>query len=103
LTGTALERSDLAAFTELIQELIGGVIQRHVFSRPELELMLDLETCQIRKSTRADVLRRYLKAVQQQFAEGAATPLRLSLFVQKEAQQRVAKRVSRRAAGGSGG
>lgn len=100
MTGTALERSDLASFTQLLQELIGGVVQRHVFSRPELELMLDLETCRLRKSARTDVLRRYLKTVQQQFAEGAASPLRLSVFLHREAQQRLTRGASRRAAGG---
>lgn len=100
MTGTALERSDLASFTQLLQELIGGVVQRHVFSRPELELMLDLETCRLRKAARADLLRRYLKTVQQQFAEGCASPLRLSLFLHGETQQHIARAASRRASRG---
>jgi hypothetical protein len=102
LTGTALERSDLASFTQLVQELIGGVVQRHVFSRPELELMLDLETCRLRKSVRADVLRRYLRAVQQQLAEGTASPLRFALFLHRENQQRITRGALRRGARGIG-
>jgi hypothetical protein len=102
LTGTALKRSDLASFAELVQELIAGIVQRHVFSRPELDLMLDLETCQLRKSERADVLRRYLKTVQQQFAEGIADPLRLSTFLEMESQQRRIRGQSRHSAKGIG-
>ncbi len=35
-----------------------------------------------------DVLRRYLKAMQQQFASDTSSPLRLSDFVEREQHQR---------------
>src|SRR5438270_6223726 len=76
LTGTTAEESDLASFNQLVQELISGTLQRHVFTQRELELLLDFQTCCIRKCARGDVLRRYLKAVQQHFAEDASTLLR---------------------------
>jgi hypothetical protein len=72
------------SFNQLVQELISGTVQRHVFTQWELELLLDLQICPIRKCSRADVLRRYLKAVQLHFAEDASSLLRLSAFVERE-------------------
>jgi hypothetical protein len=92
LTGTPTERSDLMSFNQLVQELISGTVQRHVFTQRELELLLDLQTCSIRKCARADVLRRYLKAVQQHFTGDASNLLRLSAFVEQESQQRTSSR-----------
>jgi hypothetical protein len=88
LTGTPWERSDFASFNQLVQELISGTIQRHVFTQWELDLLLDLQTCSIRKCARGDVLRRYLKAVQQHFAEDTSSLLRLSAFVEQESHRR---------------
>lgn len=78
----------MTSFNQLVQELISGTVQRHVFTQWELELLLDLQTCAIRKCARADVLRRYLKAVQQHFSEGASSLLRLSAFVEQESRTR---------------
>lgn len=80
------------SFNQLVQELISGTVQRHVFTQWELELLLDLQTCSIRKCARADVLRRYLKAVQQHFTGDASNLLRLSAFVEQENQQRTSTR-----------
>jgi hypothetical protein len=86
------------SFNQLVQELISGTVQRHVFTQWELELLLDLQTCSIRKCARADVLRRYLKAVQQQFTDNASNLLRLSAFVEQENQQRTSTRADSAAA-----
>jgi hypothetical protein len=86
------------SFNQLVQELINGTVQRHVFTQWELELLLDLQTCSIRKCARADVLRRYLKAVQQQFTDNASNLLRLSAFVEQENQQRTSTRADSQAA-----
>jgi hypothetical protein len=82
----------LTSFNQLVQELISGTVQRHVFTQWELELLLDLQTCSIRKCAKADVLRRYLKAVQQHFTNDASNLLRLSAFVEQENQQRTSTR-----------
>ncbi len=84
MTDTRSERLDLTSFSQLIQEFIGGAIRRHTFTSWELELLLDLQSCRIRKSSRSDVLRRYLKAVQQQFACDESRPLRLTHFLEGE-------------------
>ncbi len=88
MTDSRLERSDWTSFNQLLHELIGGAIRRHTFTQWELELLLDLQMSRIRKSSRPEVLRRYLRAVQQHFAQGATVPLRLSVFLEAENQQR---------------
>ena len=63
-------------------------MRRHTFTQWELELLLDLQNCKIRKSARAEMLRRYLKAVQVNLSEDGSTLLRLSTFLEREAQRR---------------
>jgi hypothetical protein len=87
LTDKPSERA-LTSFSQLVQELIGGAIRRHTFSPSEVDLLLDLQTCRVRKSARADLLRRYLKAMQQQFTSDTSSLLRLADFVEREQQQR---------------
>jgi hypothetical protein len=84
----------LTSFSQLVQELIGGAVRRHVFTPWELELLLDLQRCRIRKSARADLLRRYLKTVQQQFAVDGSPPIRFMEFFEREYQQRSAQPAS---------
>jgi len=86
-----MERGEWTSFLQLVQELIGGVIRRHTFTQWELELLLDLQTSRIRKSSRPDVLRRYLRTVQLQNNQGALTPPRLSSFLAAEISQREAQ------------
>jgi hypothetical protein len=78
------------SFGQLIQELISGAIRRHIFSQWELDLLLDLQLCRLRRTARGNVLRRYLRVVQQQHAQGALKPPRLSLFLADRPQPRLA-------------
>ena len=87
MTDVRLEPSELTSLNQLVQEFIGGSLKRHTFTQWELELLLDLQTCRIRKSARPEVLRRYVRAVQQHFAQGALEPLRLSAFLESENQR----------------
>jgi len=73
--------SEWLSFSQLIQELISGVIRRHIFSQWELDLLLDLQLSRMPKTARADLLRRYLKFVQLHQAEGALAPPRLGPFL----------------------
>jgi hypothetical protein len=78
------------SFSQLIQDLMGGAIRRHMFSQWELDLLLDLQLLRLRKSSRTNALRRYLRVVQTQRAQGAVTPPRLSRFMAAETLQRAA-------------
>jgi hypothetical protein len=90
------ERSDLTSLSQLVQEVIGGTLRRNTFTECELQLLLDLQACRIRKSTKPDILRRYLKAVQQHLTVDASVTLRFAHFFERE-QHRVAAQSAERA------
>lgn len=52
--------------------------------------MLDVQMTPLRKSSRSDMLRRYLKAVQRQLAAGAPAPQRFARFFEEETRPRKA-------------
>lgn len=81
------EHLEMTALHQLVQEIIGGSVRRNTFSQWELELLLDLQTCGVRKGSRSETLRRYLRAVQQHYSQGAMGPLRLSTFLDRENQR----------------
>jgi hypothetical protein len=76
-------RFTFVSFSQLVQELISGTVRRHTFTPSELELLLDLQNSRIRKSSKPDVLRRYLRAAQAQFAQQASV-LRFAKFMERE-------------------
>jgi hypothetical protein len=71
----------LAQFNRLIQELLRGNMNRNTFRPWEIELLLDLEICNLRESSKRDTLRRYQKAVQRHMEKGARLPLKLSEYL----------------------
>ncbi|MFN3326083.1 MAG: hypothetical protein ACK5AZ_21500 [Bryobacteraceae bacterium] len=71
----------LSQFNRLINELLRGTINRNTFRAWEIELLLDIETCQLRDSGKRTVLRRYQKAVQRQMEKGAPAPIKLSEYL----------------------
>lgn len=88
----SLERSDMLVetidsearlnrFNRLMQELIRGNMNRNTFHPWEIELLLDIEACQLREPVKRETLRRYQKAVQRAMEKGAPTPLRLSEYL----------------------
>ena len=89
--------SEWTSFTQLIQELIGATVRRNLFTQWELDLLLDLQLSQLRKSARAEALRRYLRAVQTAQARGVENPPRFSVFLQETAPR---KRAASSAASG---
>ena len=88
MTELPVQNPEWASFCQLLQQLIAGNVRRNVFTQREMGLLLDLEMSNIRKSSRPEMLRRYLKAVQRQHATGALAPLRFSCFLENETQSR---------------
>lgn len=82
--------SEWTSFTQLIQELASGAVRRNQFSHWELDLLLDLQLSRLRKSSRADALRRYLRVVQSAQTHGAEAPPRLCDFLQQTAPRKAA-------------
>jgi hypothetical protein len=71
----------LAQFNRLIQELLRGNMHRNTFRPWEIELLLDIETCNLRETNKRDTLKRYQKAVQRHMEKGARLPLKLSEYL----------------------
>lgn len=86
----------LAQFNRLVQELLRGNMHRNTFRPWEIELLLDIESCNLRETNRRDVLRRYQKAVQKHMDKGARTPLKLSQYLEGVRAKRSAARAESR-------
>ena len=71
----------LNRFNKLLQELIRGTMNRNTFQPWEIDILLDIETCQLREVVRRETLRRYQKAVQRSMEKGAAMPFKLSEYL----------------------
>src|SRR6202161_1919175 len=71
----------LNRFNRLMQELIRGAMNRNTFQPWEIDLLLDMEACQLREPVKRETLRRYQKAVQRSMEKGAPMPLRLSEYL----------------------
>lgn len=72
----------LSQFNRLIQELASGNFRRNSFRPWEIELLLDLESCELGEPSKRVVLRRYQKAVQRQMAKGARLPMKMSEYLE---------------------
>ena len=68
-------------FNKLLQELIRGNMTRNTFQPWEIDILLDIEACQLREVVRRETLRRYQKAVQRAMEKGAPTPFKLSEYL----------------------
>ncbi len=90
----------LAQFNRLVQELLRGSMHRNSFRPWEIELLLDIEGCNLREANKRDTLRRYQKAVQRQMEKGARLPMKLSEYLDSvkakraNAGERAASRVA---------
>lgn len=80
----------LAQFNRLIQELLRGNMHRNTFRPWEIELLLDIETCNLRETAKRDTLKRYQKAVQRHMEKGARLPLKLSEYLDSVKSRRPA-------------
>ena len=72
----------LAQFNRLIQELLRGNVNRNTFRPWEIDILLDIEACDIRDSNRRETLRRYQRAVQRQMDKGSPKPMKLSEYLE---------------------
>ncbi len=70
-----------AQFNRLIAELIKGAIHRNTFQPWEIEVLLDIQSCDIGDISEKDILKRYQKAVQRSYERGAKMPLKLSEYM----------------------
>jgi len=78
----------ITQFNALIQEVISGQFQRCVFAPWEVELLLDIESCCVRQSSRNGLLRRYQHAACQRALRGTQPLLRFSDFLFEQRRRR---------------
>jgi hypothetical protein len=71
----------LTRFNKLLQELVRGTMTRNTFQPWEIEILLDIEACNLRDGIRRETLRRYQKAVTRAMEKGAPVPFRLSEYL----------------------
>lgn len=96
LASTLDAEAILTRFNKLIQDLLRGNMTRNTFQPWEVEILLDIDSCDLKDSSRRETLRRYQRAVQRSMEKGASQPLRLSQYlsgkksVSKVAQQQAA-------------
>ena len=86
LTVSELE-GRLHQFNKLMQELLRGHIHRNIFQAWEVEVLLDIESCELRDSNRREILRRYQKAANRYVDRGGRTLLKLSEYLEKKHRQ----------------
>lgn len=77
----------LHQFNRLMQEILRGRVQRNTFQPWEVEILLDIETSDLKDSNRREVLRRYQKAANRYVDRGGRTLLKLSEYLDKKHRQ----------------
>lgn len=73
----------LTRFNRLVQELLRGDMKRNCFRPWEIEILLDIESCSLKKANRREVLRRYQRAVQREMENGGGKPMKLSEYLER--------------------
>lgn len=81
----------LAQFNRLMGELLRGTMTRNCFRPWEIEVLLDIQECNLRDSNRREILRRYQKAVQRHMEKGASSLLKLSEYLVRNRIRREAQ------------
>jgi hypothetical protein len=71
----------LNRFNRLIGEVMRGAITRNSFQPWEVEILMDLENCQLERRRRLEILRQYQRAVERQMTHGPGPPMKLSQFL----------------------
>lgn len=71
-------------FNRLVQELLRGKLERNCFQRWEVDLLLDIESCDMGPGAKRQALKRYQRAVTRQLEKGADTPFKLSEYLHRD-------------------
>jgi len=71
----------LNRFNRLMGELARGLAARNTFEPWEIEILLDMQTCQLEPRRRTEILRQYQRAVERQLEVSPGPPIKLSQFL----------------------
>lgn len=72
----------LNRFRRLIGEILRGAIVRSTFQPWEVQILLDMDDCEVEPRRRQEILRQYQRAVEKQLETGPGPPMKLSEFLQ---------------------
>lgn len=75
-------------FHRLVTELIRGGTKRNSFQPWEVEILVDIETCDIDPKRRIGTLRQYVREVRRQLDTGPGPPMKFSEFLQRRRTRR---------------
>ncbi|HXS93302.1 MAG TPA: hypothetical protein VN736_01790 [Candidatus Limnocylindrales bacterium] len=75
-------------FRRLLRELMNGETSRNCFQAWEVELLVDVQNCDLPARRRTELLRQYERAVDRQLQRGPGPPMRLSEFLVMRAARR---------------
>ncbi|HWC97418.1 MAG TPA: hypothetical protein VG456_11725 [Candidatus Sulfopaludibacter sp.] len=93
---TAEELSDpeviFNRFRTLLREISRGATLRNSFEPWEMEIMLDLQICDIPSRRRMETLVQYERAVKRQMSSGQGPPMKLSEFLELRRKRRELKK-----------
>jgi len=78
----------LNRFKRLLAEIMRGGVVRNTFRPWEIDILLDLDACQLEPRRRTEILKQYERAVERQIESGAGPPMKLSEFLVRRAQRR---------------
>src|SRR5271166_4674757 len=94
----------LTQFNRLIEELLRGSLNRTKFRPWEIEILVDVVSCDLPGGPQSlKILREYQNAVQRQIQEGARMPVKLSEYLELHARSHRFKPLNgERVAGASG-
>ena len=77
----------LNRFRRLIAEIGRGALSRNTFEAWEVELLLDLDACQLDARRRPEILKQYVRAVERQMENGPGPPVKLSHYLIQRSRQ----------------
>jgi hypothetical protein len=77
----------LNRFRRLMAEVMRGAIGRNSFQPWELAILMDLETAEVDRRRRLEILRQYIRAVERQMITGPGPPMLFSEFLVMRAKR----------------
>jgi CRP-like cAMP-binding protein len=78
----------LLQFNRLMSELLKGAFARNTFRPWEIELLLDIEQCELDRRNKREILKRYQKAQRRHVERGADALLKLSEYLERNRVRR---------------
>ena len=80
----------LNRFRRLMGEVLRRETTRNSFQPWEIEILTDIDICELSPRRRVEILRQYQRAVERQLETGPGPPMKLSEFLILRAQRRAA-------------